>query len=306
MANAIEAPASTTAEGQTSHTQNQAAGLAKLRVPFPAEQISPLPKITCGDCSRSRTKVCENPRHAKSKCRECGNYITQAHMHLDYVGHAELTNRLLEADPLWDWEPLALDQRGLPQFDENGGLWIRLTVCGHTRLGYGDSQGKQGPNAVKEAIGDALRNAAMRFGAALDLWAKSDLQKAQNEHPKSAEDDGRTSPQEAPARQDRGENHSASGDGQQYAEDARRQEQAGDPKLEILDKLYLQAIDGRFNRLVLIQVRGNADKDGVLEYEVEGPPPERRRMPFRELLDLLETAQQQRAAQGGNTEGNAA
>jgi hypothetical protein len=34
---------------------------------------------------------------------------------------------------------------------------------------------------MKERIGDALRNAAMRFGAALDLWHKGDLHKDQNE-----------------------------------------------------------------------------------------------------------------------------
>lgn len=295
MPQGIEAPAGTLAEGPTSHTQNQAAGLAVLRVDFPQEQIQHLPKIWCGDCSKSRTKVCENPRHAKRECKSCGNYITTAHVDLDYVGHAELTNRLLDADPLWDWEPVAFDQRGLPAFDDKGGLWIRLTVCGHSRLGYGDAQGKTGPNAVKEAIGDALRNAAMRFGAALDLWAKSDLREAQSEHPKTAEDDGRTTPGK-PATAPQGQPSAPSPD---------PAPQAGqDPKLEILDKLYLQAIEGRFNRLVLIQVRGNADKDGVLEYEVDGPPPERRRMPFRELLGLLETAQ--KAAQGGNTEGSAA
>jgi hypothetical protein len=54
-------------------------------------------------------------------------------------------------------------------------MWIKLTVCGVTRLGYGDAQGKTGGNAMKERIGDALRNAAMRFGAALDLWHKGDL-----------------------------------------------------------------------------------------------------------------------------------
>ena len=46
---------------------------------------------------------------------------------------------------------------GLPQFDKNGGLWIRLTVAGVTRVGYGDAAGKSGPNAIKEAIGDAIR-----------------------------------------------------------------------------------------------------------------------------------------------------
>jgi hypothetical protein len=59
--------------------------------------------------------------------------------------------------------------------DENGGMWIKLTVCGVTRLGYGHPDGKKGGDAIKEVIGDALRNAAMRFGAALDLWHKGDL-----------------------------------------------------------------------------------------------------------------------------------
>lgn len=185
MANAAQAPAN--AEGLTSHTPDQAQGLGKLREDFPKDQIQALPKITCPQCRNAHTKQCD--RHGKAECKGCGNWITTAHIHLDYVGHAELTHRLLDADPLWNWEPMAIGPDGLPVFDTNGGLWIRLTVCGHTRLGYGDAQGKKGPNAVKEAIGDALRNAAMRFGAALDLWAKSDLRQAQAEHPKSEEED---------------------------------------------------------------------------------------------------------------------
>jgi hypothetical protein len=96
-------------------------------------------------------------------------------VHLDYVGHAVTTNRLLDVDPAWYWEPLTFDEHGLPKLDQNGGLWIRLTILGVTRLGYGDAQGKTGGDAMKERIGDALRNAAMRFGVALDLWSKADL-----------------------------------------------------------------------------------------------------------------------------------
>ena len=51
---------------------------------------------------------------------------------------------------------------GLPALDRFGNLWIRLTVCGVTRLGYGDAQGKTGGNAMKERIGDALRK-GIRF-----------------------------------------------------------------------------------------------------------------------------------------------
>ena len=88
---------------------------------------------------------------------------------LDYVGHAAVCDRLLAVDPAWFWEPLAFDEQGLPRYDVKGGLWIRLTVLDVTRLGYGD-----GPDP-KQRIGDAIRNAAMRFGVALDLWAKEDI-----------------------------------------------------------------------------------------------------------------------------------
>lgn len=176
MATAIEAPATMQAEGPTSHTQNQLEALAKLREPFETHQVSKLPKIWCGKCNKAPYKVCDD--HTRARCDMCASTLTTGHLHLDYVGHAELTGRLLDADPLWTWEPMAFDADGLPKFDQHGGLWIRLTVAGLPRIGYGDAQGKTGPNAVKEAIGDALRNAGMRFGAALTLWSKTDMDEA--------------------------------------------------------------------------------------------------------------------------------
>ena len=107
-----------------------------LRKPFPKESVGKLPK---------------------------GNAM------LDYVGHAAVTDRLLTVDPDWSWEPFALTEDGLPALDRGGNLWIRLTICGTTRIGVGDGK------SAKECIGDAIRNAAMRFGVALDLWAKEDL-----------------------------------------------------------------------------------------------------------------------------------
>jgi len=104
-----------------------------LRAPFPPSQIGLLPK---------------------------------GGQQLEYVGHGAVTDRLLSVDPGWSWEPMALDAHGLPALDQHGNLWIKLTVCGVTRLGVGD-----GPT-MKVLIGDALRNAAMRFGVALDLWVR--------------------------------------------------------------------------------------------------------------------------------------
>jgi hypothetical protein len=124
---------------------NETNGFDKLREPFPKEHIQ---KLDAG--------------YAK----------------LDYVSHAWVTDRLLKVDPQWNWEPVAFDEQGLPLFDENGGLWIRLTILGVTRYGYGEPQGRDRYDSKKGAIGNALRNAAMRFGVALDLWAKESTENA--------------------------------------------------------------------------------------------------------------------------------
>jgi hypothetical protein len=141
---------------------------ARLREPFAAEHIGKLPRIFCNKCRDERGKVCE--KHRLIRCDGCNNRITTAHLHLDYVGHAEVTSRLLTVDPGWAWEPVAWNQDGLPLLDGMGGMWIRLTIAGVTRLGYGDASGKKGTDAIKETIGDAIRNAALRFGVAVDLW----------------------------------------------------------------------------------------------------------------------------------------
>ena len=144
--------------------------LTKLRAPFAANHISKLPKESKAQIDERKAN-----RSAGISCKICGGWHHKNAVHLDYVGHAALTDRLLDTDLGWTWEPVAFGQDGLPAVDRNGGLWIKLTICNVTRLGYGAADGKSGGDAVKEIIGDALRNAAMRFGAALDLWHKGDL-----------------------------------------------------------------------------------------------------------------------------------
>jgi len=156
-------------------------GLSLLRQPFPDHQIGKLAK---GSKAQTQCKP-----EDKVNCNICGGWHHPKMIHLDYVGHAALTDRLLDADPNWFWEPLALKD-GLPAFDDLGGLWIKLTVCGVTRLGYGnaaDSEYKEIGSRQKEVIGDALRNAAMRFGAALELWHKGDLHVEDKEPETAAE-----------------------------------------------------------------------------------------------------------------------
>jgi hypothetical protein len=147
----------------------------ELRKPFLPENIGKRPQVTCSACTAATKnarsaydKHCND--HQVAKCRVCSAFITTGHMHLDYVGHAVTTSRLLSVDPEWTWEPMGIDQHGLPALDHDGNLWIWLTILGNRKPGVGD-----GPNA-KEKIGDAIRNAAMRFGVALDLWAKEELE----------------------------------------------------------------------------------------------------------------------------------
>lgn len=160
--------------------------LLSLLDPFPDDQIGLLPRVTCPDCS-DRRKKCEKPGHKKERCAECNAYVSPKHIHIDYVGHADVTQRLIERDPFWQWEPFALDEDGLPKLDHDEfghpvGMWIKLTILGVTRPGYGSVPSSQS-DAVKVLIGDALRNAAQRFGIALAQWQKGDRANPAAENP---------------------------------------------------------------------------------------------------------------------------
>ena len=103
--------------------------------------------------------------------------LPRSNIMLDYVGHAGVTDRLLKVDPEWSWEPVAFTDEGLPKISvrgEQATMWIKLTVAGVTRFGIGNVA-KTKADVEKELISDALRNAAMRFGVALDLWSKEEL-----------------------------------------------------------------------------------------------------------------------------------
>ena len=96
---------------------------------------------------------------------------------LDYCGHAAVTSRLLEVDPEWHWEPVAYGPDGSPLIvygANDAHLWIRLTVAGIERIGVGTCR-RDTFELPKQLISDAIRNAAMRFGVALDLWSKEEI-----------------------------------------------------------------------------------------------------------------------------------
>lgn len=172
---------------------------ARLRAPFEADELERKPKaLSRNDQDKGRCEDTPAGRQYSADGHYCGGWHARA-IHLDYVGHAGLTMRLLDVDPFWSWSFMHVEfpqwaqdliaeagrrgewdvvhdltaRYGAP-LQRDGGVWIRLTILGVTRTGFGDAEGKVGPNAVKELIGDALRNAAMRFGVATYLWSKSD------------------------------------------------------------------------------------------------------------------------------------
>ncbi len=162
--------------------------LSLLRMPFPNHQISKLPKESRKQSDERKNRV---PGCMVWECPECGNAHHKDAVHLDYVGHAAATDRLLDADPRWTWEPVA-DPASIGLPTSPGGMWIKLTVDGASRYGYGCADGKTGGDAIKEIIGDAIRNAGMRFGMALDLWHKGAL------HLDDDDDDGDVASASAP------------------------------------------------------------------------------------------------------------
>jgi hypothetical protein len=98
---------------------------------------------------------------------------------LDFVGHAAVTDRLNKIAPGWSY---TIDERwdGLSAEYAKGvevqvpTFWVRgtMTIGGVSRAEFGD--GKD----AKEAIGNFIRRGAMRFGVAIDLWSREELESA--------------------------------------------------------------------------------------------------------------------------------
>ena len=102
--------------------------------------------------------------------------LPKAGMQLRYLSHVWVSRAFSEIDPEWTWAPMSYDDAGQPVLERDSqgqpvGMWITLTICGTTIPGYGSvDPGKR--DAIKELIGDALRNAGMRRGVAGSLWTK--------------------------------------------------------------------------------------------------------------------------------------
>lgn len=128
-----------------------------LRAPFPPEQIGKLPKVKRDD---------GNPE----SCSVCGGYHAKgaAALHLDYVGHAWLTERLNNYGG--DWELVRVDG---PNFPDDKLVWMEavLTIDGVRRSEVGCAllTKEEWPKLLWS---DVLTRCAMRHGIGLAMWQK--------------------------------------------------------------------------------------------------------------------------------------
>ena len=142
-----------------------------LTAPFPQDWIEKLPKVLRrDDADKGRCENSPRGRQYSADGHFCNGWHSRA-VHLDYVGHAGITMRLNDAvgPENWSWEPYVNTPDGLPGWKRDE-FWIKLTILGVTKIGVGDDS-----SSPKVLIGDALRNAAMRFGVGTYLWSKSDI-----------------------------------------------------------------------------------------------------------------------------------
>lgn len=131
----------------------------QLAALFPEDQVDKLPRYA------GKRNTPKNDRK-RGKCETCNGFHELPAVHLDYVGHAHLTRRLIEVDPYWTWRPMEV-----PQGDPTTKMWGWITICGVTRPCFGDVDPTKN-DLEKEVIGDLIRNGAMRFGVALEHWEK--------------------------------------------------------------------------------------------------------------------------------------
>lgn len=194
-------------EGVTLEQWNSLTWDQKLRWPFPTDLVCYRPQPWCRACGDAKSRVCGD--HKKQWCDTCKQSLTEAHTDLAYIGHADVNERLDLVDPEWWWRPRSVSVDGElmkqalmeghdtfahfldnlpPAYDNEGGMWIEMVIHNDDgqpvhRLGYGDAPGKRGSSAIKEIIGDAIRNAAMRYGVARYLWSRSEIALAKSGQP---------------------------------------------------------------------------------------------------------------------------
>lgn len=151
----------------------------------PADMLAKLPKPKQRGADKGRCN--EAAVQARQTDYACGGWHGLPAVHLDYMGHADVTEALIREDPAWNWRPAAINPAtGGPAYGKNAKglivMWGHLTLHGVERMCVGTCEPDKF-EIEKELIGDMLRNGAMRFGIAVRLWSKADHLDATDDTP---------------------------------------------------------------------------------------------------------------------------
>jgi hypothetical protein len=291
MAPAVEALASTTAEGPTSHIQNQNARFSPYQL-----------RMLHGGINGNRVRNLRGMSHL-----EAWDVRRQLIRVFGFGG--------------FDIETVSLDLVAEREKEQGGkSRWtvvyraqVRLIVknSAGTAIAYFDdgaagdsvnqpSLGDAHDMAMKTAFSQALKRCAVNLGDQFGLSLYNDgsqepvvvfsaahppqewKPQAQPPEPEPVDPPVRPEPS---AQQDSDETDPAPGPAATAAAEAPKQSVPS--RDEVLDKLYLQAIGNRSHIVALKQIAGAAKAERVIDMEVEGPPPTRERMTLGALIDLL-------------------
>ncbi|MBE4790318.1 Rad52/Rad22 family DNA repair protein [Streptomyces caniscabiei] len=319
MAHATEAPASTTAEGQTQHTQNQATQPARRRGELSPAQIGLLLR---GIDPMRVGKDGKGFAHVEA-------WDIRRHL-IRVFGFGGHDTDMLEATLISETSEMRRKrgQNG-QEYGDPYEAWtviyrvaVRLTVkvdgvvlAQWHGVATGDaanqpSRADAHDLALKTADSQALKRAATNLGDqfGLSLYNKGRLDpvvqgsyaylkpKAEQADQEFKDDKVEPEPDVAAARGEADQAVSVPSSA------ASQQTPAGE---DPLPRLMAQIANCWDNQLALLQIRIDGKQKGVSERQVQGPPPEHEWTTFDALLDVrIEELKQ--AAVGGTSEGNAA
>lgn len=141
-----------------------------LRKPFDPAQVGKLPRVT-------------DKTSAETWCETCKQKLKR-HIHIDFVGHANVTDRLNHEAPDWAY---TIDR--IETVDGHIlGVLGTMTIGGKSihEAGAVARQSDWGEE-LKLAVSDFIVRGAMRFGVGLDMWIKGDAATYENVGPPADE-----------------------------------------------------------------------------------------------------------------------
>ncbi|MFB7313013.1 hypothetical protein [Streptomyces sp. NPDC056192] len=319
MAMAVEAPASNTAEGPTSHTQNRAALVPATRTAPAASQALSLTAMSVQDAWGFAKALAESsllPRQYQNNpgsvlwALEYGRgigldvittiqsvHVIQGKATQSADLMAALTRRAghrMRMTSTDDRAEVTIYRSDDPDFPFTS-TWDTAKAT-RAKLLNKDTW-RQYPAAMlrARAISECVRMACPEvlhgaiytpeeIGAAVDADGVPLDAPVPQPRPSAPEPVAPPVRPELSARQDSDESAPAPA---AFAAAAPPKPQSIPSRDEVLDKLYLQAIGNRSHIDALKQIAGAAKAEKVIDMEVEGPPPTRERMTLGALIDLL-------------------